>query len=278
MHVWQLRRAVLLLGAIVTLALAPPALAQEATPEGCPGSVKTTNAAGGEAGMTNQNPYATTADVYVHGENFPSTLTAATYVIEDVNDNVVVKGPVTNGISPISAGAFHQAIWTAGERAGITGHEFKVTVTYLGANGQECRKSDNFFIVPSPFAAAVAAAPVATGGGQAIVPTTTCPRGITVRPRELVIGERTLVTITVRRNGQPVRHALVIITGAGVSKTDMTGPRGIARVWVTTTRRGVLRVFVPNVCVRRAGVLGAVAGGGVALTGRSVSSRSLGRR
>ena len=267
----------MLVAAIPALALASPAFAQTpGDPAGCPGSVKTTDAAGVDAGETNENPYSNAENVYLQGENFPSFLTASTtsYEIEDVNDNAIVKARTAfaaNGSQPgetFANGTFLELIWTPLERfqAGIQpGHEYKVTVFYTSAGGTECNKSDNFFITPSPVAAQfvqqVAGVGAASAGGQAFVPTVACPRGITVRPGQLRVGQRTLVTVSVRRNGQAVRNALVILRGPGISAFKVTARRGTARFNVTATRRGTLRVFVPNVCVRRAGVAGVVAAG-----------------
>ena len=278
----SLTRSACLLGAVIGVMLAWPGLAAAQAPSepaGCSGSIKTVGLAGDEAGQTNANPYEATDDVWLRGDNFPLHLTPATvsYQIEDVNDKLVVKARTTfaaNGtVTPemFSGGSFVEKIWAAVERIGLVpNHEYKVTVFFLNASGQECQKSDNFFALGGPvaaqFVAAVAAAGPAMVGGVPVIPTVACPTGITVSPRTLTLGQRTRVRVSVRINGNPVSNALVILRGAGIQKSAKTGAGGIARFTVTARRTGVLRVFVPNVFVRRAGVLGAVAGGG-GLTG-----------
>jgi hypothetical protein len=249
--------------ALGAMTFAGTALAQSAG-EGCPGSVKTTDAGGKEGGTTNANAYAVTADVYLQGTGFPSDLASASYTIEDVNDaGAILK---TGTISPISGGSFLQRIWSAGERAGITGHEFKVTVTYPRTGQPDCQKSDNFFIVPPPFGGQAAAAGVATAGGVAVVPTVGCPRGISVAQATLAVGRRGAVTVRVRRNGQAVRNAVVVLRGAGVRSSKVTGASGTVRFNVVARRRGAIQVYVPNVCLSRAGVAG-VSAAGAALAG-----------
>jgi hypothetical protein len=252
--------ALVVLGAMT---FAGTALAQSAG-EGCPGSVKTTDQGGKEGGTTNANPYAVTADVYLQGSGFPSDLASASYTIEDVNDaGVVLK---TGTISPITGGSFLQRIWIAGERAGITGHEFKVTLTYPRTGQPDCQKSDNFFIVPPRFGAQAATAGVATAGGTPVVATVACPRGISVTQAGLAVGRRGTVTVRVRRNGQAVRNAVVLVRGAGVRASKVTGANGLVRIDVVARRRGAIQVYVPNVCLSRAGVAG-VGAAGAALAG-----------
>ena len=272
--------------ALAALAFTAPALAQQ-EPEGCPGSVKTTDAGGKEGGTTNQNPYSAASDVYLQGSGFPAYVTSLTYTILDVNS----KDPATGGPQvkktgtipdnvqqqneSFGNGAFLQVIWTATERIGINPeHEYKVVVSYSNQRGMACEKSDNFFAKGAPVApqfaqqvASVGAASVAGGQGaassgwRAFVPTVACPRGISVRPGELAVGERTSVVVSVRRGGRAVRNALVVLRGPGIRASKVTGASGFARFTVTATRPGILRVFVPNVCVRRAGVAGVTAGG-----------------
>ena len=278
MQYGRLSRAVLPLAIVVGLAFAPAGLAQTPTPEGCPGSVKTTNVGGEEAGTTNENRYTPTEDVFLQGSGFPNNLTQLTFTIEDVSGGAVIfTGRIPGGAAVPSEsfmsppGQFLEAVWTAAQRVGVQGHEFKVTVTYIGGNGQTCQKSDNFFIISAPvpprFAGQVAAAGAAQVAGVAIIPTAACPSGIRVTPRQIAVGRRAIVTVRVRRDGQAVENALVVLRGPGIERAKATGASGVVRFRVRATRRGVVRVFVPNVCAARAGVFGAVAGGGGGLTG-----------
>ena len=83
--------------------------------------------------------------------------------------------------------------------------------------------------------------------------------GLTVTPRSLTVGKRTIVRVSVREAGKPVARVRVVITGRGLTKQAMTNARGVARFVITARNPGILQIRVPNhkTCNRqRIGVLG----------------------
>jgi hypothetical protein len=141
-----MRRFAVVLSALAALMLvwAGAALAQE----GCPGSIKTTDASGT---VVNQNPYGASEDVYVRGENFSTDITAdLTYTITDVNDGELEKTGTIPASEVTDDGNFLVNVWPASDptRAGEEGHEYSVDVTYVPSDGQpaSCTKNDNFFL------------------------------------------------------------------------------------------------------------------------------------
>ncbi len=96
--------------------------------------------------------------------------------------------------------------------------------------------------------ASTAAFTVSAGGcGRATVAASrgaVC-RGISVRPGELAVGERTRLAIRVASAGTPLGKVRVRVRGAGIAASGRTTARG--RVWldVRPRRAGIVRVTVP---------------------------------
>jgi uncharacterized repeat protein (TIGR01451 family) len=83
--------------------------------------------------------------------------------------------------------------------------------------------------------------------------------GLTVAPRSLTVGHRTIVRVVVREAGKPVANVQVVITGRGVTKRAVTNARGVARFVIRAGNPGILQIRVPThkTCSRqRIGVLG----------------------
>ena len=83
--------------------------------------------------------------------------------------------------------------------------------------------------------------------------------GLTVTPRSMTVGRRTIVRVTVREAGKPVARVRVVITGRRLTKQANTNARGVARFVITARNPGILQIRVPNhkTCNRqRIGVLG----------------------
>jgi uncharacterized repeat protein (TIGR01451 family) len=82
---------------------------------------------------------------------------------------------------------------------------------------------------------------------------------LTVRPRSMTVGRRTIVRVTVREAGRAVRNVRVVVTGRGVRKQGNTNASGVARFVIVGRSPGILQIRVPNhsTCNRqRIGVLG----------------------
>jgi Concanavalin A-like lectin/glucanases superfamily len=73
--------------------------------------------------------------------------------------------------------------------------------------------------------------------------TTTCLR-ITIRPRRLVAGRRSLLRLRVRGSGGPAAGVSISVRGFKLAKRARTGPKGSVRLRVRPRRRGKLRVRV----------------------------------
>jgi uncharacterized repeat protein (TIGR01451 family) len=67
---------------------------------------------------------------------------------------------------------------------------------------------------------------------------------VTVRPRSLVVGRRTLVRIGVHAGRRAIVGASVVLRGAGLQKTVVTRRGGIARSFVRPKRPGIVQVRV----------------------------------
>jgi uncharacterized repeat protein (TIGR01451 family) len=83
---------------------------------------------------------------------------------------------------------------------------------------------------------------------------------LTVSTRAVSVGKRATVTTTVRAAGRPVKGARVLVRGAGIRTTAVTGANGRAVVRITARRAGILLVTVTNTraCgTKRIGVVGA---------------------
>lgn len=93
--------------------------------------------------------------------------------------------------------------------------------------------------------------------------------GLTMSPRSLTAGKRTTVVVRGSVDGVALRNVLVRLSGAGISASARTDRTGVARVTVTATAAGIVRLSAPRAltCSRTFGVLGAAAGD--QLTGRS---------
>lgn len=143
--------APIIAAAVLVLALAPSALAQgdAEPPEGCPGTIFTTDASGDQS----VNEFGVGETVYVRGENFPPNQQLR-YTVTHIQSGVVVGSgsfraePDGSFLEPLRENRFRGR------------HEYKVEVTYGPTDEQpeECAKSANFFAVGGP------AAPVAPSG------------------------------------------------------------------------------------------------------------------
>ncbi|MGZ4392163.1 MAG: hypothetical protein ACXVRK_08610, partial [Gaiellaceae bacterium] len=92
----------------------------------------------------------------------------------------------------------------------------------------------------------------------AFVPPSVC-YALTVTPRTLTVGRRTIVSVLVREAGKPVKGVRVIITGRGLSKRATTNASGRARFVIVGKSPGILQIRVPShaTCrTQRIGVLG----------------------
>jgi uncharacterized repeat protein (TIGR01451 family) len=69
---------------------------------------------------------------------------------------------------------------------------------------------------------------------------------LTVRPRLLTVGHRTLVRIGVRAGAKIAAHVAVSLRGAGIARVARTDRRGIARLVLVPRKAGIIRVRVPN--------------------------------
>jgi uncharacterized repeat protein (TIGR01451 family) len=93
----------------------------------------------------------------------------------------------------------------------------------------------------------------------AFVPPSVC-YGLTVTPRSLTVGKRTIMRVRVREAGKPVKGVRVVVTGRRVNMQATTNANGIARFVITARTPGILQIRVPShsTCTRqRMGVLGA---------------------
>jgi uncharacterized repeat protein (TIGR01451 family) len=92
----------------------------------------------------------------------------------------------------------------------------------------------------------------------AFVPPSVC-YALTVTPRTLTVGRRTIVNVLVREAGKPVKGVRVVITGRGLSKRATTNASGRARLVIVGRSPGILQIRVPShaTCrTQRIGVLG----------------------
>ena len=69
---------------------------------------------------------------------------------------------------------------------------------------------------------------------------------LSVRPRLLTVGHRTVVRIGVRAGSKVAVHVPVSLRGAGIARTARTDRRGIARLVLVPRKVGLIRVRVPN--------------------------------
>ena len=69
-----------------------------------------------------------------------------------------------------------------------------------------------------------------------------CPSLTVASGSALKAGRRGLIVVTVRRSGDTLAGARVVLRGAGVSKTARTGANGVARVAVKPTRAGLITI------------------------------------
>lgn len=92
----------------------------------------------------------------------------------------------------------------------------------------------------------------------AFVPPSVC-YALTVTPRTLTVGRRTIVSVLVREAGKPVKGVRVVITGRGLTKRANTNANGRARFVIIGRSPGILQIRVPShaTCrTQRIGVLG----------------------
>ena len=92
----------------------------------------------------------------------------------------------------------------------------------------------------------------------AFVPPSVC-YALTVTPRTLTVGRRTIVNVLVREAGKPVKGVRVVITGRGLTKRANTNANGRARFVIVGRSPGILQIRVPShaTCrTQRIGVLG----------------------
>lgn len=131
--------APLISAVVLVLALAPSALAQgEAEPpEGCPGTIFTSDASGNQA-----NEFQSGETVYVRGEEFPPN-EQLDYTVTHIQSGVVVG---SGSFSSSADGSFLEPLQENRFRGR---HQYKVEVTYVPDDEQpeECTKSSNFFAV-----------------------------------------------------------------------------------------------------------------------------------
>ena len=83
---------------------------------------------------------------------------------------------------------------------------------------------------------------------------------LTIRPRSLTVGRRTMVRVVVRERGKPVSRVVVALRGKGIAMRGRTNAAGVARFRMKPSRPGIVLVLVPThkTCRRQAiGVLGA---------------------
>ncbi len=82
---------------------------------------------------------------------------------------------------------------------------------------------------------------------------------LSVHPRSITVGKRTIVTVTVRASRKPVVRVMVTLRGAGINKAARTNSRGLARFVIKAKKSGILLVRVPNhrsCTTQRIGVVG----------------------
>jgi uncharacterized repeat protein (TIGR01451 family) len=82
---------------------------------------------------------------------------------------------------------------------------------------------------------------------------------LTVRPRSLTVGNRTVVHVTVRQLGKGMSGVRVVIVGKGTRKAAVTNSRGVATFVIKSSRPGILQVRVPTHATcrkQRIGVIG----------------------
>jgi uncharacterized repeat protein (TIGR01451 family) len=82
----------------------------------------------------------------------------------------------------------------------------------------------------------------------------------TATPKSLMVGKRSTIVVRVTASGMPAKGRLVLIKGAGISKSGRTNARGVARIVVKPRRAGIVTITVPQkiVCgAKRIGVVGA---------------------
>jgi hypothetical protein len=82
---------------------------------------------------------------------------------------------------------------------------------------------------------------------------------LTVRPRSLTVGNRTIVHVTVRQLGKGMSGVRVVIVGKGVNRSARTNSHGVATFVIKSSKPGILQVRVPThlTCRKqRIGVIG----------------------
>ena len=89
----------------------------------------------------------------------------------------------------------------------------------------------------------------------------TCFSTTIVKPKDLKVGKRATIVVTVRERKKAVAGVKVRIRGAGLDKTGVTDKRGVARITVTPPTNGIVRITVPShkTCTRpQIGVIGVI--------------------
>ena len=90
-------------------------------------------------------------------------------------------------------------------------------------------------------------------------PVATCP-GLTVQPRSLSVGQRSLVRVLVTGEGRGVRGVRILVKGPGLHKAATTDTRGRVAISVRPPRAGIVVIRMtnqPSRCsTRRIGVVG----------------------
>ncbi|HVD25838.1 MAG TPA: DUF11 domain-containing protein [Gaiellaceae bacterium] len=80
----------------------------------------------------------------------------------------------------------------------------------------------------------------------------------TATPKSLTVGKRSMVVVRVTASGKPAKGRLVLVKGAGISKSGRTNARGLARIVVKPRRAGIVTITVPQKIVCGAKRIGAV--------------------
>jgi uncharacterized repeat protein (TIGR01451 family) len=80
---------------------------------------------------------------------------------------------------------------------------------------------------------------------EGLTPPSPC-YALTVNPRLLHVGHRSLVTATVRSGGRAARGVKVRLRGAGISRAGTTNGRGTVRFSLKPTRPGMVRAQITN--------------------------------
>ena len=82
---------------------------------------------------------------------------------------------------------------------------------------------------------------------------------LTVRPRSLTVGNRTVVHVSVRQLGKGIGGVRVVIVGKGINKAAATNARGVATFVIKSGKPGILQIRVPTHATcrkQRIGVIG----------------------